>query len=142
MKNVLILFMALAAFGMNAQNKKFEKRAAQNEMKSNLTQEQRVDLRLKKMTSTLDLTSDQQAQMKKLFLEKGNNRSGMHKNRNEMTKSEIIEAKKAMQARRVSFREEMMEILTKEQVAKWEGQKGKRHNNSRRKMINKKKLQH
>lgn len=137
MKNALIIFMVLAAFGMTAQNKSLEKKGHRKEMKSNLTPEERVDFKLKKMTAALDLNTDQQAKMKQLFLEKGNDKSGMHKNRKEMTDEQREEAKKAMVDRRVAYKNQMKEILTEDQMIKWEGMQSERRNKSNAKKIRK-----
>lgn len=141
MKNVLIILMVLATFAVNAQNKNLEKKEHHKEMKSNLTPEQRVDLRLKKMTTNLDLNADQQVKMKKLLLEKGNNRSGMHKKGNEMTDLQRDEAKKAMLDRRMEFKKQMNEILTAEQVTKWENLQSDRRGKAKGRMIHKNKRQ-
>lgn len=143
--------MALATLGMTAQNKNLEKREHHKEMKSNLTPEQRVDLRLKKMTTSLELSADQQAKMKQLFLEKGNQRSGMYKNRNEMTDAQKDDAKKAMLDRRIAFKKQMNDILTEEQTTKWESLQSERrslksdrsgrHQRSKERMMHKNKLQ-
>ncbi len=125
--------MALATFAVNAQDKNLEKKAHRKEMKSNLTPEQRVDLKVKKMTSSLDLTTDQQAKMKQLFLEKRNERSGMYKNRKEMTDAQKDEAKKAMLDRRITFKNQMKDILTEEQITKWKDMKSERHSVKRNK---------
>lgn len=132
--------MALATFGMTAQNKNLNKKEHRKEMKSNLTPEQRVDLRLKKMTNTLDLSTDQQAKMKLILLEKSNQKSGMYKNRKEMTDVQKEEAKKDMQVRRLEFKKQMKEILTKEQVAKWESIQTEKHAKSNGKKMHKNKL--
>ncbi len=111
-------------------------------MKSNLTPEQRVDFKLKKMTDALDLNTDQQAKMKQLFLEKGNDKSGMHKNRKEMTDEQREEAKKAMVDRRVAYKNQMKEILTEDQMIKWEGLQSERRNKSNAKKIRKNGAKH
>lgn len=132
--------MTIATFGMTAQNKNLEKREHHKEMKSNLTPEQRVDLRLKKMTTSLELSADQQTKIKQILLEKSNERSGMYKNRNGMTDVQKEEAKKDMQVRRLEFKKQMTEILTKEQVAKWEGLKTERRGRAKGGKMHKNKL--
>lgn len=127
MKTLLIIFMTLATFAVNAQDKSLEKRAHHKEVKSNLTPEQRVDFKLKKMTSALDLTSEQQTKMKQLFLEKSNERSGMNKNRKEMTDAQKDEAKKAMLDRRITFKNQMKDILTEDQMIKWKEIQSEKH---------------
>ncbi len=140
MKNLLIIFMALATFGMTAQNKNLNKKEHHKEMKSNLTPEQRVDLRVKKMTTSLDLNADQQAKMKKILLERSIERSGMYKNRNEMTVVQKEEAKKNMLDRRIAFKKQMTEILTKEQVTKWESLQSEKRGKTKGGKMHKNKL--
>lgn len=127
MKTLLIIFMALATFAVNAQDKNLEKREHHREMKSKLTPEQQIDFKLKKMTTSLDLNADQQEKMRQLFLEKRNERSGMYKNRKEMTDAQRDEAKKAMLDRRITFKNQMKDILTEEQITKWKDLQSERH---------------
>jgi Spy/CpxP family protein refolding chaperone len=65
-----------------------------------------------RMGEKLDLTSEQEAQLKNLFLEEANKRK------------EIEEARKAeMKAARQSHREQLEAILSPEQLEKWEAEK-------------------
>ena len=133
--------MAMATIGMSAQNKNLNKKEYHQEMKSNLTPEQRVDLRLKKMTNALDLSADQQVKMKQLFLEKGTERSEMYKNRRQMTDLERQKAKQAMLDRKMGFKTKMSEILTKEQVTKWESLQSERRGKEKGRINHKNKIQ-
>ena len=132
--------MALASFGMNAQNKSLEKKEHHKELKSNLTPEQRVDLRVKKMTTSLDLNADQQAKMKQILLERSNERSGMYKNKNEMTDVQKEVAKKEMLERKIVFKKQMTEIHSKDQVAKWESIQSEKRGKSKDGKMHKNKL--
>ena len=132
--------MAFATFGMNAQNKSLDKKEHQKEMKSDLTPEQRVDLRVKKMTASLNLSADQQAKMKQILLEKSNQRRGMYEKRNEMTDVQKEVAKKEMLDRKIAFKKQMTEILTKDQVAKWESIHSEKRGKSKDGKMHKNKL--
>lgn len=93
--------MTLATFGMSAQNDHSVKREQQKQIKSNLTSEQGVDLRLKRMTTILDLNADQQEKIKQLLLENGKDKTGMYKKGTDMTDAQKDQAKKIMTDRRV-----------------------------------------
>ncbi len=120
MKKVLIIFMALATFAVTAQNKNSERKENRKEMKANLTPEQRADLKVKEMTLALDLNATQQQKVKQIILKAENDRPATRPNRGEMTDAQKYEAKSAMLDRRIAMKKEMKEILTEEQMAKWE----------------------
>lgn len=120
MKNLLIIFMALATFAVHAQDKNLKKSENHKEMYSKLTPEQRMDFKVKKMTSALDLTTEQQEKIKELFLTNKTEHSKRYKNKREMTDAEKAGAKKAMLDKRMALKTEMSKILTEEQVKKWE----------------------
>lgn len=126
MKKVLIIVMALATFAVNAQNKNSERKENHKEMKANLTPEQRADLKTKKMTLALDLTASQQQKVKQLILKAENERPERPENWKEMTDTQKYEAKSAMLDRRIAMKKELKEILTEEQMTKWEVQQSHR----------------
>ncbi len=126
MKKVLIIVMALATFAVNAQNKNSERKENRKEMKANLTPEQRADLKTKKMTLALDLTASQQQKVKQLILKAENERPERPENWKEMTDTQKYEAKSAMLDRRIAMKKELKEILTEEQMTKWEVQQSHR----------------
>ena len=131
MKKVLIIFMALATFAVSAQKKDSERKENRKELKANLTPDQRADLKMKKMTLALDLNASQQQKVKQLFLKAENDRPVTSPNRSEMTDTQKYEAKSAMMDRRIAMKKEMKQILTEEQMTKWELQQGDRHGKSR-----------
>ncbi len=133
MKNVLLIFMALATFAMNAQNKAANKKENRQEAKANYTPEQRADLKTKKMTLDLDLTVSQQQKVKQLILKSETNKPERPENRKEMTDAQKYEAKSAMLDRRIAMKKELKEILTEEQMTKWELQQSQRHGQGRAK---------
>ncbi|AFL81166.1 hypothetical protein Aeqsu_1685 [Aequorivita sublithincola DSM 14238] len=120
MKKVLIIFMALATFAVNAQNKNSEKRENRKELKANLTPEQKADLKTKKMTLALDLNTSQQQKLKQLILKTENDKTETRQNRKEMTSLQKYETKSAGLDRQIALKKEMKEILTTEQLTKWE----------------------
>ncbi|MCB0465693.1 MAG: hypothetical protein KDC78_08490 [Aequorivita sp.] len=127
MKKVLIIFMALATFALNAQNKNAERKENRKEMKANLTPEQRADLKTKKMTLALDLTISQQQKVKQLILKAENEKPERPENWKEMTDTQKYEAKSAMMDKRIAMKKDLKEILTEAQMTKWEHQQGRRH---------------
>jgi len=133
MKKVLIIFMALATFAVNAQNKNSERKENRKEMKANLTPEQRADLKTKKMTLALDLTASQQQKVKQLILKAENEKPERPENWKEMTNTQKYEAKSAMLDRRIAMKKDLKEILTEEQMTKWELQQGHKRDRSKAK---------
>lgn len=132
MKRVLIIFMALATIGMSAQNKKSDKKGDRKEMKADFTPEQRADLKSKELTLALDLNTSQQQRVKQLFLKTENNKPERPEKRSEMTDAQKYDAKSAMLDHRIAFKKEMKEILTDDQMTKWErkqGHKGRKSKN-------------
>lgn len=79
------------------------------------------------MTLSLDLNTSQQEKVKQLYLEMSNDRPEMSKNRNEMTDTQKYEARSAMLDRKIAFKKQMKDILTEEQMRKWEGLQSERH---------------
>lgn len=126
MKKILIIVMALATFAVNAQNKNSERKENHKESMANLTPEQRADLKTKKMTLALDLTASQQQKVKQLILKAENERPERPENWKEMTDTQKYEAKSAMLDRRIAMKKELKEILTEEQMTKWEVQQSHR----------------
>jgi hypothetical protein len=130
MKKVLIIFMALATFAVNAQHKDSERKEHSKEMKANLTPEQKADLKMKKMTLALDLNASQQQKVKQLFLKAENDKPETRPKRSEMTDTQKYEAKSVMLDRRITMKKEMKEILTEEQFTKWERQQSHKKDKS------------
>lgn len=123
MKNLLLIFMAFATFVMNGQDKTTSNKETQRDESTQLTPEQRADLKVKRLTLTLDLTEAQQQKAKQIFLKNDIKRAERPKNWKEMSASQKYEAKSANIDRQIALKNEMKEILTEEQIAKWEQQK-------------------
>lgn len=120
--------MALATFAVNAQNKNSEKKENRKELKANLTPEQRADLKTKKMTLAIDLNTSQQQKVKQLILKMENDKPETKQNGKEMTSLQKYEAKSASLDRQIALKKEMKEILTTEQLTKWELHQSRKHN--------------
>ena len=85
----------------------------------NGTTEQRAELHTKKMTLALDLNDSQQKKVKQVFLDMAKNKPA-RSNMKEMTDQQKFEAKNAMLDRRIAMKRQLKEILTEEQLTKWE----------------------
>lgn len=131
MKKAMIILIAFTTFAINAQNKNSEKREHRKEMKENLTPEQKAELRAKKMTLDLDLNDSQQTKVKQLFVEMEKNKPARTDNKSEMTDAQKFEAKSAMLDRQIAVKKKMKEILTEEQLTKWEKSHQHKRNNMR-----------
>lgn len=128
MKNVILALMAVISTTAWAQPAE----------RDALTAEQRVDLRVKKMTLELDLNDKQQKEIKALMTEQ----QAKFEKAREVRKSEREAVKKRRAEDRYKMRSEMLDeqiahkakmkkILSAEQFAKWEkGQEG-RHEKAR-----------
>lgn len=127
----MIILIAFTTFAINAQNKNSEKREHRKEMKENLTPEQKAELRAKKMTLDLDLNDSQQTKVKQLFVEMEKNKPARTDNKSEMTDAQKFEAKSAMLDRQIAVKKKMKEILTEEQLTKWEKSHQHKRNNMR-----------
>ena len=117
----------------------------------NLTPEQMATLQTKKMVLALDLTEDQQSEMKAIFLDNAKARKTKMEERkaakeNGESKKPTSEERYAMSEARldakIAQKAKIKEILSEEQMAKWEklqhgkkrghhGKKGKKRNSKK-----------
>ncbi|HET8803590.1 MAG TPA: hypothetical protein VFM72_03365 [Aequorivita sp.] len=134
MKKVMIILIAFSTFAITAQNKTSERKEQRKEMRANFTPEQKAELRAKKMTLDLGLNDSQQTKVQQLFVEMEKNRPARVENKSEMTDTQKFEAKNARLDRQIAMKKELKEILTEEQMTKWE----KSHQHRRSAMRNKK----
>ncbi len=128
MKNVLIICIALLSFNAIAQKRDASKREARTEMKQNLTAEQKAELKSKKLTLELDLSENQQNEVKQLFLKEAKEREGLkedRKNRKDLSETERFEKKTQMMDKLIAHKKQMKSILNEAQYAKWEKSLGK-----------------
>ena len=133
MKKVMIILVAFITLSMTAQNKDAERKEQRREMKENFTPEQKAELRAKKLTLALDLNQSQQQKVKDLFLEMDKTKPKRPENWKEMTDAQKFEAKNAMLDHRIAMKKEMKNILTEEQMVKWEKSHQHKRNDFRRK---------
>lgn len=117
MKTWILAVVIMMGITVNAQTKKEHKEA--------LTPEQKVELRVKKLTLALDLNSKQQKEMKVLLLSKETERQQVieklkldNKAKKELTADERFAMKNNALDKKIEMKEEMKRILTKEQIEK------------------------
>lgn len=117
MKTWILAVVIMMGITVNAQTKKEHKEA--------LTPEQKVELRVKKLTLALDLNSKQQKEMKVLLLSKETERQQVieklkldNKAKKELTADERFAIKNNALDKKIEMKEEMKKILTKEQIEK------------------------
>ncbi|MBT0607510.1 hypothetical protein [Aequorivita echinoideorum] len=127
MKNVIVILMVLATFGLNAQNEKSGRMAKRAQMEK-YTPEQKAELRSKQMALKLDLNEAQQAKVKQILVENSKTKPERSKNWKEMSSEEKFKAKNDMLDRRIALKKKMKEILTEEQFAKMERDNKQRRN--------------
>ncbi|WP_310991292.1 hypothetical protein [Aequorivita marina] len=126
MKKLIIIFIALATFTMDAQEKAKDLKSHHKNAKTQMTLEQRAELRAKKMTLALDLTAEQQKQVQQVYLKMGRNKLEIRNNNKRKTKAQRYEAKNARLDQRIAFKKQMKDILTENQLRKWEGMRSER----------------
>ena len=131
MKKTIALVVLALTFSMNTQAQKKQSR----EKGKDLTIEQKTTLAVKKMTLNLDLSDDQQNQVRPLITKKITDRSKMKENR-ELKKStssiDHFQIKSERLDKMIAFKREMKQILNAKQSEKFE-------KSSNRKMNQKKK---
>ena len=133
MKKAMIILMVFTTFAITAQKKNSDRKEHRKEMNQNFTPEQKAELRVKKMTLDLGLNDSQQNKMKQLFLEMEKNKPKRPENRSEMTDTQKFEAKSAMLDRQIAMKKQLKEILTEEQLTKWEKSRQHKRDNMKRK---------
>ena len=137
MKKAMIILIAFSTFAITAQNKTSKRKEQRKEMKANFTPEQKAELRAKKMTLDLGLNDSQQTKVQQLLVEMEKNRPARIENKSEMTDTQKFEAKSARLDRQIAMKKQLKEILTEEQMAKWE----KNHQHKRHTMKGKREVE-
>ncbi len=112
--------MALSTFALSAQDNSSERTQQKKELRNTYTPEERAELFTKRMTSKLDLNMSQQKEIKRMYMEMGENKASFAKNRKEMTSQERFDAKNERLRRRIAMREQLKNILNAEQLEKLE----------------------
>ena len=121
MKKLIVL--ALCVLGLTAFAQKKERRDKFKEM----TPEQRVEVRVKKMTRDLDLNATQQNQVRELFLAQKEDREkfveevkACREAHQKVTEEQRENAKNKMEEKKEATKLKMKSILTDAQYAKWD----------------------
>jgi hypothetical protein len=127
MKKLIIAALLVVGLSASAQDK-MEKRPDRAEMEK-LTPEQRNQLTLKKMTLDLDLTAQQQEQIKPIIEEQSAKREAMRAarkaNQEQPTTEERAAMKNKMLDEQIAMKDKMKNMLSAEQFEKWNAMKEK-----------------
>ena len=133
MKKLIIVALLVVGITAFAQNRKeMENRPDRSKMEK-FSPEQRTQLMIKKLTLELDLNAKQQEQVKQIMAEQGLKREAMRAERK--TKREELQKRNAdeqfamknkMLDEQIAMKNKLKEILTPEQMTKWENMKEKR----------------
>lgn len=139
MKKIASIFVLVFAFTLTTQAQKDRKHR-----KSNLSIEQHTELAVKKMTLALDLSEKQQREIKPLVkAQAAERKAGMEKkkefrkNKTKPTADEIYAMKSKQLDEQIAFKNNMKNILNKEQFEKFE-KMAKRRMHKGKKMMKKK----
>lgn len=142
MKKLASILVLVFAFSVTVQA---QKKGKQNEKGPKLTVEQYADLAVKKMTLGLDLSDKQQSQIKPLMNAQAAARKAAmesrKKNRTANKKpsaDEIYAMRSAQLDNQIAFKNQMKNILNKEQFEKFEQMKNDRKEKGRKMMMRKK----
>ncbi len=127
MKKVVMLMCLLMvssyAFSQGRQPRKGGERGKMIEKMQELTPEQRAELKTKRMTLSLDLTENQQGQVKAVLLEAENNRpkrDGERKKREDISSEEFYQRSIERLDSQIAVKAKLKEILSEEQFEKFE----------------------
>lgn len=131
-----VLYIAILAMGLNGFAQDQDRRPSREEMEQ-LNPEQRNQLMLKKMTLDLDLNAKQQEQISKIIAEQSAKHEAMKAERKAMKekeKAERFERRNKMLDEQIAMKNKLKDILTPEQMTKWEAHKEKNKEHFRGKM--------
>ncbi|MGY0393161.1 hypothetical protein ACW5R3_11470 [Bizionia sp. KMM 8389] len=130
MKKLILIALALVTIQMSAQDKKrMHDKGDRSEQMSKHTPEEIAELQTKKLTLSLDLTEEQQAQVLALNTKNAKERQAKmdarkEKQENEEAKKPTDEERLAMKNemldKQIATKQEMKKILNDEQYKKWE----------------------
>lgn len=128
-----ILAIALLATGMVAgAQEKVERAEKAENLRHQLTTEERADLQVKRMTLNLDLTEKQQKEIKNLMLEEGKTREakmedfkGKREKGEKPSKEEMLKMKNDRLDKQIEMKKKMKTILDEKQYEKWENNQAK-----------------
>uniref|UniRef100_UPI0040491F67 hypothetical protein n=1 Tax=Flavobacterium sp. TaxID=239 RepID=UPI0040491F67 len=138
MKKVLVVAMMLVGITTFAQGK--------GDKREPLTPEQQTELHIKKMTLDLDLNEKQKNAIKPILLEEAKKREAQKAERKtkkekeeKASKAERYEMKSKILDDQIALKEKMKNILTTEQMEKWETLKEDKKDKMQQKRRNHKK---
>ena len=143
MKKLASILILVFAFTVTVQA---QKKGKQNERGPKLTVEQNTSLAVKKMTLGLDLSEEQQSQIKPLINSQAAARKVAMESRKENratnkkpSADEIYAMKSAQLDNQIAFKNKLRNILNKEQFEKFEQMKNNRKEKGRKIIMRKKK---
>lgn len=114
----------------------FSQRGPAHEGMKNMSPEQMATLKTKKMTLALDLTEKQQQEIQAIHIEKAINRQArMEERKDRDAKPDADERFELMNDRldkQIAMKDQMRDILSKEQFEKWETSKMKKGRGEKR----------
>lgn len=99
------------------------------EKREQLKPEQRAELHVKKLTLDLDLTKEQQDDLKKFLTDKNKENEGYRSRREEgkkMSADERFALRNKMLDNKIAMKSKMKQLLRPEQFSKWESMKTER----------------
>lgn len=128
MKNLLIIFMVFATFAVSAQKMDSDQGA-----KSNYTVAQKIDMKTKQMTLELGLNQSQQEKVKAAMTEISKTMPAKIEKQAVKSSEERYTVKSAKMERKIEFKNKLKDILTAEQMTKWEQKNMAKPNNNKKK---------
>ena len=140
MKKVLMVCFLVAGITLQAQppgNERVEQRKKIHEKMQELTPEQRAELKTKRMTLSLDLSTAQQTEIQKLHLEletKRAERKPKEEKKGEISANEVFERASKMLDEKIAIKKKFQAILTSEQFEKFEKSQARKASERRRGM--------
>lgn len=145
MKKLFLIVIALVSMQLTAQEKRESHERKQKmdraERMSEYTPDEIAQLQTKQMTLDLNLTEAQQSQVLAINLKNAQSRKAMMEARKEnkesgkgtkdISKEDKLKMKNEMLDRKIALKQQMKEILNKEQFEKWEAMAEKKMSRGR-----------
>ena len=124
MKNLFIAIFALFSLTVFAQQNRQGKHRGNDRMeRADLNPEQQASLHSKKMTLALDLSDAQEKKVYQLELAKAKERKTRreaHQNGKNLDQADKFDRQEERLERQITYKRSLKDILTKEQLLKWE----------------------
>ncbi|WP_400081240.1 hypothetical protein [Winogradskyella sp. R77965] len=137
MKKLLVIALALFTLTGVAQERKKQRadRKGGPELRKQMTPNEIADLKVKKLTLTLDLTDDQQEKVHSVILNQVKENESLRKERKTVdgekkekpSKDDIVKMQNHRLDQQIEMKREMKTILTAEQYSKFENIKPRKH---------------